>query len=150
MSTYTSRYIQLTDYILLEYRYTDVVSPELFNYSFTRISNSYTSAIQLLNVDSAISDTNNVQERSVVQIAGNKFVDLDKDQVPTYLTYDASNLSTTTVTGSSTPYDTIRYHLLAGYNFEDLDGIIMQVKARERSGKDFTFSQVAFLKDFLS
>lgn len=147
MSTYTSRYIQLTDYILLEYRYTDVVSPELFNYSFTRISNSYTSAIQLLNVDSAISDTNNVQERSVVQIAGNKFVDLDKDQVPTYLTYDASNLSTTTVTGSSTPYDTIRYHLLAGYNFEDLDGIIMQVKARERSGKDFTFSQVAFLKD---
>ena len=55
MSTYTSRYIQLTDYILLEYRYTDVVSPELFNYSFTRISNSYTSAIQLLNVESAIS-----------------------------------------------------------------------------------------------
>lgn len=134
MASYTSRFIQLTPYLLVEYRYTSPISPERFSYNISRISNGHTSNVQILNQDSAVDDTNNVQERSAVQISPGKFVDLDKDQVPTYLTYDV-DLSATNISAANAPYDTIRYHIVAGYTFEDLDGVIMQVQARERSGK---------------
>lgn len=146
MASYTSRFIQLTPYLLVEYRYTSPISPERFSYNISRISNGHTSNVQILNQDSAVDDTNNVQERSAVQISPGKFVDLDKDQVPTYLTYDV-DLSVTNISAANAPYDTIRYHIVAGYTFEDLDGVIMQVQARERSGKDLTLSQLVFLKD---
>lgn len=146
MANYISKFVQLTDYILLEYRYTDLINPEKFNHNFTRVVNGHTAEIQLLNADSAEPTTTNVRERSVTKISASKYVDLDKDQVPDWLTYD-TQLASTTVTAVNCPYDTVVFHLLAGYNFEDLDGVILEVKAPERSGKKLTLAALAFLKD---
>lgn len=146
MANYTSKFIQLTDYLLLEFRYTDPSSPERLSYSFTRVANGHTGEIQILNQDSATDVTNNVRERSSIKIANSRHADLDKDQVPDWLSYDA-DLSTTNVTGASTPYDTCVFHLLAGYNFDDMDGVILDIKATERSGKKMTLAEVVFLKD---
>lgn len=143
--TYVSKFVQLTDYILLEYRYTDLANPEKFNYNFTRVVNGHTAEIQLLNDDSADQVTNNVREHSVTKIAAGKYADLDKDQVPDWLTYD-TQIAKTVVSAINCPYDTVVFHLLAGYNFEDLDGTILEVKATERSGKKMTLAALAFLK----
>lgn len=146
MANYTSRFVQLTDYLLIEYRYTSPISPERLNYTFTKIVDGHTGENQVLNQDSAIDVTGNVQERSVVRVAGGKYADLDKDQPVPYLAYD-TQLSTSTVSITQVPYDTIVLHLLAGYNFEGIDGVIVYAKVVERSGKKLTLANTAFLKD---
>lgn len=148
--SYTQRFVQLTDFILLEYRYTSTVAPDYLNYNFTRIVNNHMGGlIQLQNPDGAVDDTGNVRERSAVQTTPGTYVDTDKDQIPDFLTYDQSlgNITTSIVTGANTPYDTLRFHIVSGYNFEDKDGIIAQVMATERSGKQMQLANVVFLKD---
>ncbi len=148
--SYTQRFVQLNDYILLSFEYTSPVSPDYLNYSFTRIVNTeMDGVIQLLNTDDATDATGNVQERSALQISSGKYVDLDKDQLPTYINYSESlgNITTSSVTAANTPYDRVRFYLCSGYNFEDKDGIICQIKATERSGKEMQLANTVFLKD---
>lgn len=148
--SYTQRFVQLTDFILLEYRYTSPIAPDYLNYSFTRVVNNHMDGlVQLMNQDNAIDVTGNVRERAAVQNSTGKFTDTDKDQVPDWLTYDQSlgGLSYTTVNGSNVPYDSLRFHIVSGYNFEDKDGIVAQVIAKERSGKDMQLANIVFLKD---
>ena len=147
---YTQRFIQLNEFVLLEYRYANPISPEYLNYSFTKIVNNHMGGIvQLINEDGAISTTGNVRERSAVQTSSGKYTDTDKDQLPDWLTYEQSlgGINVSTITASNTPYDTIRFHLVSGYNFEDKDGIIAQVTAKERSGKTIQLANIVFLKD---
>jgi hypothetical protein len=146
MANYTSKFIQLTDFILMEFRYTDPVLPENLSYTLTKVINGHTGENQILNQDSATTVTNNVRERSAIKISPAKHADLDKDQVPDWLSYD-TQLAVSTVTAANVPYDTVIFHLLAGYNFEGLDGVILDVKASERSGKKLTMMEVVFLKD---
>lgn len=148
--SFTQRFVQLTPYILLEYGYTSPVTPDYFNYSFTRVVNNHMGGIvQLLNQDSAIDDTGNVRERSAVQVGSGTFVDTDKDQVPDWLTYDQSlgNIATSVVAGPNVPYDTLKFHIVSGYNFEDMDGVIAQVFATERSGLQMQLANIVFLKN---
>lgn len=149
-TNYTQRFVQATPEILIEYDYSNLISPDTMSVSFTRIVNSLASGqVQLLNPDSAVDTTGNVQERSALQISAGKFADLDKDDIPTYLAYQENlgNITTSTVTGSNVPYDRVRIHLLSGYNFEDKDGVIIQIRATERSGKELVYASLAFLKD---
>ena len=147
MADFTSRYVQLNDFILLEYMYTNPTDPEIQSYNFFRIENGHVNdTIQILNVDNATAVTGNVQERSVVQTTGGEYTDLDKDQIPTFLSYDSS-LTVSTITATNLKYDKVRFHLVSGYNFEDIDGIIVKITAPERSGNDLTLSALAFLKD---
>lgn len=146
MSNSTSRWVQLTEYCLLEYRYTSVIAPEDYSFNFTRVQNNAAGYVHILNEDSADDTTRNVRERSAVQVSPGSYVDTDKDQLPHYFDYDP-NMVTTTVTAANCPYDELRFHLLAGYNFEDLDGIMMQVAADERSGNKLVLANLVFLKD---
>lgn len=144
--SYTSRFVQLNEFILLEYMYTDPVTPDQQSYNVLRIDNGHTGKIQIMNVDAATDDTGNVQERSVVQISNGEYADLDKDQVPSYLTYD-TDLDVTTISASNLSYDKVRFHLVSGYNFDDIDGVIVKVAATERSGNELTFLALRFLRD---
>jgi hypothetical protein len=146
MSHSSSKYIQITPYILIEYMYTSQIQPEEHILSFIKIENKYTGTNQILNVDSAVEITGSVRERSAVMIDKTKYADLDKDDVPDYLTYD-SNLFATIIPSISVPYDTVRFHMLAGYNLEGLDGIVLKVEANERSGKRLTLGSLAFMKN---
>lgn len=148
--SYTQRFVQLTDFILMEYRYSDPIAPDYHSYSFTRIVNNHMGGIvQLMNQDSAIDVTGNVRERAAVQTTSGQYTDTDKDQIPDFLTYDQSlgGLSYTTVSGSNVPYDTLRFHIVSGYNFEEKDGVIANVTIKERSGKDMQLANIVFLKD---
>lgn len=143
----TSRFAQLTDYCLVEYRYADPLAPEDYSYTFRRIVNSAVDGqVQLMNrVDAADAVTRNVRERSAVQISNGVYADTDKDQLPNYLDYNA-DLAWTEITAPNCPYDTVVIHLLAGYNFEGIDGTMFKVTADERSGKEIVLCNVVFLK----
>lgn len=141
----TSRFVQITDYCLVEYRYTSQSSPNNITANFTRIANGRTGQVQVLNVDQAEQTTGNVRERSCVQFSAGSYYDLDTDQVPDYLQFD-QQMTVTQVTGNNTPYDEVRFHFLSGYNFDDLDGAVLRIDADERSGKRLTIAQLFYGK----
>lgn len=148
----TSRFVQLTPYCLLEYQYTNPSAPEDYSFDFLRIQNTSQGYIHLMNVNSADSVTRNVQERSAIQSTAGVYVDTDKDQSPTYLDYQAANKPRTQISAANCPYDTVLFHFQAGYNFEDLDGVMMQIAADERAtGSDgspqkLVLANLVFLK----
>jgi hypothetical protein len=80
------------------------------------------------------------------------YTDTDKDQIPDFLTYDQSlgNIAVTTLSSpytSNVPYDSLRFHVVSGYNFEEKDGVVASVTATERSGKAMQLANIVFLKD---
>lgn len=157
MSTYTStqRFVKLTDYLLLEYNYTSSPTPEQYFVNtgfpavgFEKIVNGYfDNSVQILNkpVDEAI--THNVRDLSVVQTEKNRFVSLDSDYLVPYLNFDpkltdVANLPVVFPSNIGVYYDTVKFHIVSGYNFDNLDGIILQIKFQERTGKKATVLQL--------
>lgn len=149
-----SKFVQLKEYLLLEFTYTSLVDPDKINtsnYGWSKIDNGYFNTSQIFNSDNAETITGNVQDRSVVQISNNTFAHLDIDRINNYLNIDSNLTNKNDIPISFSPnldipYDTIKFHFLSGYNFEDIDGVILQVLAKESSGKDLTLSQIAVLK----
>jgi hypothetical protein len=165
MSIYTStqRFVKLTDYLLLEYNYTSAPTPEQYFVNtgspavgFEKIVNGYfDNSVQILNkpVDEAI--THNVRDLSVVQTEKNRFVTLDTDYLVPYLNFDpkltpVANLPVVFPSNIGVYYDTIKFHIVSGYNFDNLDGIILQIKFQERTGKKATILQLLVTKSDVS
>ncbi len=144
----TSRYIQLTDWALLEYEY---ASEEIANNQAgaLKITNEYDDSIQFLNSDLAINLTGNVQDKSSAHqsSAGNRWAFLDIDTIIPTITSDPKlslTVETTNLT-SNIQYDKVKIHIISGFNLDGLDGIIAQTSVTERSGKRVDLSNFTFL-----
>jgi hypothetical protein len=157
MPSYTStqRFLRLTDYLLLEYNYTTAPTPEQYFVNtgnpavgFEKIVNGYfDNAVQILNRPQDQIVTNNVRDLSVVQTEKNRFVTLDNDYLTPYLDTDPkltsiSNLPVVFPSNIGVYYDTVKFHLASGYNFQGLDGVILQIKFQERTGKKATVTNL--------
>ena len=135
----TSSYIQISRYALLEYQY----NSELIQFSGTvpsaggvRLENKYTGSYQFLNNDQSVNLTGNVLDRSAGRMnpIGNKWAYFDIDvSMPIFKTN--SNFVVTNLTSVLTPiagrYDKARLHILSGFDFPGLDGIILQLQWKE-------------------
>ena len=161
MASYTStqRFVKITDYLLLEYNYTTAPTPEIYYVNtgfpaigFEKIVNGYfNNTVQILNDPNAEATTNNVRDLSVVQIDKNRFVTLDKDYLVPYLDTDpkltsVSNLPVVFTSNIGVYYDSVKFHIISGYNFDNLDGVILQAKYQERTGKKATLMQILLQK----
>jgi hypothetical protein len=150
MSSYTStqKFIKLSTYMLMEYNYTTAPTPEQYFVNtgfpavgFEKIINGHLDeSVQILNKPEDQGTTNNVRDLSVVQTGSNKFVTLDNDFLNPYLNFDplltdVTDLPVVFPSNIGVYYDTVRFHIVSGYNFDNLDGIILQGKFRERNGK---------------
>ena len=161
MASYTStqRFVKITDYLLLEYNYTTAPTPEIYYVNtgfpaigFEKIVNGYfDNTVQILNDPNAEATTNNVRDLSVVQVDKNRFVTLDKDYLVPYLDTDpkltsVSNLPVVFPSNIGVYYDSVKFHIISGYNFDNLDGVILQAKYQERTGKKATLMQILLQK----
>lgn len=157
--TSTQRFVKITDYLLLEYNYTTAPNAEIYYVNngfpavgFEKIINGYFgNTVQILNNPSSESTTNNVRDLSVVQIDKNRFVTLDKDFLIPYLDTDSkltqiNNLPVIFPSNIGVYYDCVKFHIISGYNFDNLDGVILQAKFQERTGKKATVMQVLLQK----
>ena len=157
--TSTQRFVKLTDYLLLEYNYTSSPNPEQYFVNtgtpavgFEKIVNGYfDNAVQILNKPVDQSVTNNVRDLSVVRTAKNRFVSLDEDYLVQYLNFDpkltsVANLPVVFPSNIGVYYDTVKFHIVAGYNFDNIDGIILQIQFQERTGKKATVLQLLVTK----
>jgi len=152
--TSTQRFVKLGSYLLLEYNYTTAPTPEIYYVNtgtpavgFEKIVNGYLdNTVQILNNQASQATTGNVRDLSVVQIDKNRFVTLDNDYLVPYLDTDpkltsVNNLPVVFPSNIGVYYDTIKFHIVSGYNFGNVDGIILQGKFQERTGKKATIFQ---------
>lgn len=163
-----SRFVGLTSSVLLEYVYADqseINSPgnpyRIYTgtYPIWLMDNAHVDEHLILNGDNSeiIADglpqgTGNVRDRSFVSLDRYKGALLDIDKVTIYNDYDTDLTNTASlpiafVAEKSPVYDTIKVHLIQGFNFEDNQGFTLSIKAKDKNGKEFFLANMAFTKN---
>lgn len=124
----TSSYIQIADYALLEYTYaSETISTS--KAKALRLFNGYTNEYQFLNNAQATQLTGNVLDYSATLISrdSNKWGYLDVDNVSPIISIDP-NITVADISASvvaNIKYDRVKLHILSGYDFQGIDGIIL-------------------------
>jgi hypothetical protein len=152
----SSKFIQLSESILIEYVYTSQTSPTVFNtgsYPIEILRNDYTGGSYMFNTDSVSTIMGNYRDISAVPINAtkNEYVYLDTSVGVPYNDFDpnltnSANLLQTFSPNVNIEYDRVRIHFIAGFSFEDFDGIIFDVSTTKRDGTDIVLSSINFLK----
>jgi hypothetical protein len=158
----TSKYIQIDPQILLEYIYTDPVSPEVISTTTSGnrvllLDNVYTGSNVLFNEDNPQVNTGNFRYKSAIAIDSEKrrYAFLTNRNALNYLDFD-ENLSSlndlfSQLTGPiNTPsrnlqYDTIRLHLVSGFSLENKgDGFIFEVLLKDRRATNHNLASIVY------
>ncbi len=143
-----STFISLAEFALLEYRYSTDVST-ISDYGFVKVSNKSQDINLYVNENKTAFFTKNVLDYSSIRLgSGISYGSLDQDR--TLKLYDIdTNIELTSLSipsALSLEYDTVRLHILAGYNLDGVDGISVPVYFDENSGKRAYVSNFTFLK----
>lgn len=147
----SSLIIALNDFCAFEYIYKNDVNDEIIDTNrqkFLLIQNSYTGYKTLIN-DGRFQrhKTGNIQDNTGVVTDNGSVVYLDNDG-RSYPEYD-SNISVTQVAFSSlkyVTYETVRIHILSGYNFQDSLGFFLSIYCKTREEKPAYLSNLVYLK----
>lgn len=134
-----SRFIRISPFLLVEYIYTDNLSPETITNNFIIVKNKYIEVNQIFN---DAGNTNNIQDITSVHLGNNQQAYLDLEKIPNYLDYDNINLEYDEITGFTVPVDSVRFHFVSGYTFDTYKGIILGIRNVENDGKPNIFSNI--------
>jgi len=147
-----SSYLQINEYILLEYEYASQAIPlaGAGSAKSLRIENLYQDQYQFINNSQAVETTGNVLDRtsSLMNKSSNYWAYHDIDAVFPTISSD-TNFILTDITPSligSIKYDVVKLHILSGYNFEGVEGFISEIIFKEFDGRNFSASSFSFLK----
>ena len=172
MATYTttSKYVQLTPYMVMEYMYADQPDPETYFVNTGNPAVSYDKLIngiikgpggtasndaQIFNQTQNYSTTQNTSVNSVVKVSDNSYITLNSNYIIPYNDFNpdltsSANLPVTFSSNFSITYDSVRYHILSGYNLGNIDGVILGVDFLDVDGSYVTFSQIFIDSGFAS
>ena len=137
----TSRFVSLSQYCVAEYMFDQLGSIDFYTDDFILLENNTADIHQIVNDDSSYSSTKNIKDLTVTPIGQNTFVYLDSEKIPDYLSYDA-NITQTTLSGYSVVMDKVRFHFVAGFDFDDFRALILSVKHLENNGKNNLFANI--------
>lgn len=152
----SSKFIQLSEGILVEYIYTSQTDPTVFNtgdYRIEILRDGYTGGSYMFNTDDVAATMGNYRDISAVPInAGkSKYVSLNTSVGVPYNDFDSNLTPSNALLQTFSPninieYDRIKIHFVAGFNFADFDGIIFNTTVPRRDGKDIVLSSINFLR----
>ena len=155
----TSKFVQLTPYLLMEYMYADQPQPEDYfvnsgptTVGYDKLINGYQDdAVQIFNPNNDYDLTHNTASNSVVQISTNSFVTLDSNLIIPFNDYSDKLTNTTDLpivfpSNLLVVYDSIKYHIRAGYNLSNVDGIIIKIEFQDQNLNYVTVSQILLKK----
>jgi hypothetical protein len=132
MATNISKYVQINDYCLVEVE---------FNKDDAKISLTSLNPIivttdlgtkEYFNGDTGLGITNNVLPLTSIPTnaqRSNWYLDSSSYDLTYYSVFDTSILIPTT----SYQHDTIRIHLVSGYNFDNIGGFLLQIRAQDNN-----------------
>lgn len=141
-----SKFVNLTDYCVLEYKMTPLsyYAPEIINSDFFFVKNANVDLYQIYNDEASATTTRNTRGVSVVPIGGSRFIKVDITQVPIYTQYDP-NIIETQVSNSFTNtlvMDTMRFHFASGFNFTEVENIILGARQKLNNLKQVQLANV--------
>lgn len=150
----SSKFLQLSNNILVEYVYTSQANPTTFNtatHPIEILRNGYTNDVNLFSINS---DIGNFRGTSAVPINRNrtKYARLNPTTIGIPYNDTDPNLSNSSELSQSfspeldVEYDTIRFHFTSGFNFIDFDGIIFEISTISRNGNNAVLSSLNFLR----
>lgn len=137
----TSRFINLSSYCVAEYMFEPLNSANIYSENFILLKNSYLDLHQIVNEDSSYNVTHNIKDLTVVPINDNTYVYLDSEKIPDYLSYD-TGITQTSLTGYAIQMDQVRFHFVAGFDFNDFKALILSIKHTENDGKNNLFASI--------
>ena len=141
-----STFITLTDYCILEYIMTPLgyFAPEIINSNYFFVNNANLNVYQIYNTEAALTQTHNTRNSSVVAIGGSKLVRVDETMIPIYTQYDP-NIVETQVDNAFTNsiiVDTMRFHFASGFNFTEVENIILGARQKLNNLKQVQLANV--------
>tara|TARA_R100000544_G_C2226689_1_gene61278 strand:+ start:14 stop:1384 length:1371 start_codon:yes stop_codon:yes gene_type:complete len=152
----SSRFIQISPQILIEYIYTDQANPTTFNTATTPIElmrDGHTTGTYFFNTDSVSAIMGNYRDISAASITetNTQYVSLDTSIGVPYndfdpLLTDSAQLLQTFSPQLDVAYDKMKIHFVAGFNFEGFDGIVFEALAPRRDSVMMNFASINFLK----
>ena len=144
-----SRFVSLTSYCVVEYQFEPLGSTNFYSEDFVLIENPIVNCHQIFNDDSSYNVTKNIKDLTVVPIGPNTFAYLDSEKNPDYLTYN-SELVSTPITGYNVVMDKVRFHFVAGFDFDNFVALILQVAHTENDGKSNIFANILLAPETIS
>lgn len=152
----SSKFIQISDGILIEYIYTSQSNPTEFNtsaYPIEIMRDGHTGGSYLFNTDAVSAEMGNYRDISAAAINVNKtqYAYLDTDIGVPYNDFDpeltdSANLLQTFSPSQNIAYDKVRVHFVAGFTFTGYDGIIFEALVPRRDGVLLNLASINFLK----
>ena len=152
----SSRFIQISEQILIEYVYTSQATPTTFNtatYPIELMRDTNTKGTYFFNTDTVSAVMGNYRDISAVSnnTARTQYVSLDTDIGVPYNDFspaltDSANLLQTFTPELDVAYDKIRIHFISGFSFEGFDGIVFESLVPRRDGVMLNLSSINFNK----
>ena len=152
----SSRFIQISDQILIEYVYTSQSVPTTFDtatYPIELMRDANTKGTYFFNTDTVNPTMGNDRDGSAVSNNVNKtqYVSLDTSVGIPYNDYspaltDSASLLQTFSPNLNVAYDKVRVHFVAGFSFTGFDGIVFETLAPRRDGVMLNLASINFLK----
>jgi len=152
----SSRFIQLSDQILIEYIYTSQSVPTTFNtatYPIELMRDANTKGTYFFNTDTVNATMGNDRDGAAVSNNATKtqYVSLNTSIGVPYNDYspdltDSADLLQTFNPNLAVAYDKVKVHFIAGFSFQDFDGIVFEVLAPRRDSVMMNLASINFLK----
>ena len=152
----SSRFIQLSEQILIEYTYTSQATPTEFSttdYPIELMRDANTKGTYFFNTDAVNAVMGNDRDGSAVSNNATKtqYVSLDTSIGVPYNDFspaltDTANLLQTFAPALEVAYDKVKVHFVAGFSFQGFDGIVFETLAPRRDGVMLNLASINFLK----
>jgi len=152
----SSRFIQISEQILIEYVYTSQSTPTTFNtasYPVELMRDATTKGSYFFNTQAGAPVMGNYRDISAVanNVAKTQYVSLDTDIGVPYNDFSPALTNSADLLQTFSPnldvaYDKVRIHFIAGFSFEGFDGIIFEVLAPRRDSVMLNLASINFLK----
>ena len=152
----SSRFIQISEQILIEYVYSSQATPTTYNtasFPIELMRDTNTKGSYFFNTDSVSAVMGNYRDISAVSnnAAKTQYVYLDTDIGVPYNDFSPALTDTADLLQTFSPeldvaYDKIRVHFIAGFSFGDFDGIVFEALVPRRDSVMLNLSSINFLK----
>jgi len=154
----SSRFIQISDEILIEYIYTSQSTPPTFStasYPIELMRDTQSNGTYFFNTASVSAEMGNYRDISSVpnNIARTQYVSLDVNLSPPYndsaagsFLTDSADLLQTFSPDLLVKYDKVKVYFVAGFNFTGFDGIVFEALAPRRDGVMLNLASIDFMK----
>lgn len=142
MSQNISKYVQLNDFLLLEYEFNrDDVS---INCDSPFVAETIWGVKQYYTSGAAGNTNNQLIMQSVPTNSTRSSWYINTDDTSVY--FNSYFDSSTAISQTTYPHDTVKVHIVSGYNFDDIAGFLLQIRAEDASNYLVDLSNFTWIK----